>query len=173
VTRTAVVTLALLAGCTQGEEHLSKADVVRAQKEAGITLYWAGESFEGFPLTAAEVDLPRRALLAYGECDGESEGIDGFHCTKPQLQVQFLPFDAVGWKLASGCHTVGSLRGVPTLQFGGLTLVTGDGVMKVFAPNAAQSRRLALALRGLDGARPGPLPLPTGEQRRIVASACP
>lgn len=172
MTRTAVVTLALLAGCAHGEEHLSKADAVRAQVQAGITLYWAGESFEGFPLTAAEVDLPRRALLAYGECDGESEGIDGFHCTKPQLLVQFLPFTAVGWRIASGCRTVESLRGVPTLQFGGLTLVTGDGIMKVFAPNAAQSRRLALALRGLNGARSGTLPLPTDEHRRIVASAC-
>jgi hypothetical protein len=173
VTRTAAVLLMFIAGCTYGEEHASREDAARAQEDAGIPLYWVGESFEGFPLTAAEVSGPRRALFVYGECDGESEGIDGFHCTKPQLQIQFLPFDAVGWKIASGCRTVASLRGVPTLHHGGLVLVTRNGIVKAFGHNAAQSRRLALALRSLDGPSRQVLPPPSDEQRRIVAEACP
>jgi hypothetical protein len=173
VTSRAAVALVLLAGCVHGEERASEDDVRRAQEEAGITLHWAGESFDGFPLTASQVDGPGRALFVYGECDGESEGIDGFHCTKPQLQIQFLPFESVGWRIASGCRTVESLRGVPTLHHGGLVLVTRDGIVKTFAQNAAQSRRLALALRPVGGPRAARLPAPTEEQRRIVAAACP
>jgi hypothetical protein len=173
VTRTTALLLALLAGCAYGEEHASQDDAVRAQEDAGVRLYWAGESFEGFPFTTAEVYGRGRALFVYGECDGESEGIDGFHCTKPQLQVQFLPFDAVGWKIASGCRTVASIRSVPTLHHGGLVLVTKDGIVKTFGQSAAQSRRLALALRGLTGSSGDALPSPTDEQRRVVAEACP
>jgi hypothetical protein len=173
VAKTAAVALVLLAACVHAEERASEEDARRAQREAGVTLYWAGESFEGFPLTAAEVDGPGRALFVYGDCDGESEGIDGFHCTKPQLQIQFLPFESVGWRIASGCRTVESLHGIPTLHHGGLVLVTRDGIVKTFAQNAAQSRRLALALRPVGGSRRPELPPPTAEQRRLVATACP
>jgi hypothetical protein len=173
VTNGAALVLVLLAGCVHAGDRLGEDDARRAQEEAGITLYWVGESFEGFALTASQVDGPGRALFVYGECDGESEGIDGFHCTKPQLQIQFLPFESVGWRIASGCRTVESLRGVPTLHHGGLVLVTRDGIVKTFAQNAARSRRLARALRPVGGPRRPELPSPNQEQRRIVAEACP
>jgi hypothetical protein len=169
----ALLLVLALAGCSFGDERRSEEDALRAQDDVGRPLYWLGESFEGFPLTAAQSDGPGRGLLVYGECDGESQGIDSFHCTKPQLQVQFLPFDAVGWKIASGCRTLASLRGVPTLRHDGLVLVTGDGLVKVYSQNAAQDRRVALALRAVGEQRRAKLPPPAPAQRRIVAEACP
>jgi hypothetical protein len=173
VTNGAALVLVLLAACVHAGDGLGEDDARRAQEEAGITLYWAGESFEALPLTASQVDGPGRALFVYGECDGESEGIDGFHCTKPQLQVQHFPFDAVGWEIASGCRSLDSLRGVPTLRHDGLVLVTGDGIVKVYATNAAQDRRLARALRPVGGPRVARLPAPSVAQRMVVSEACP
>jgi hypothetical protein len=169
----AALTAAALAGCSFADERRSKDDALSAQEEAGTRLYWLGESFEGFPLTETDVVAPGRGHFVYGECDGESEGVDDFQCTKTQLQVQFLPFESIGWKIASGCRTVDSLRGVPTLHFGGLTLVTGDGIVKVYAGDAARDRRMAISLRAVGERRRANLTQPTQAQRRIVADACP
>jgi hypothetical protein len=168
-----VIVAVALGGCSFGDERRGEEDALRAQQDAGRPLYWLGESFEGFPLTATESDGPGRGLFVYGECDGESEGIDSFRCTKPQLQVQFLPFESVGWRIASGCRTVDSLHGVPTLHFGGLSLVTSDGLIKLHAGDAARARRMAVSLRAIGEGRPATLPPPTPAQRRIVAEACP
>ena len=155
-----------------GEAHLSRDDAERAQNEAGVRIYWLGESFEGLPLTRADVDGPRRAALTYGECDGESEGFDSFRCTGPQIQIQHFPFTAVGWRIASGCRTLPTVRGVPTLRHDGLVLVTGDGIVKVYARNAAQDLRVARSVTPINDPV-SRLPPPTPRQRRIVAAACP
>jgi hypothetical protein len=163
---------AFLASCAGGEHRTTADDVLHAQEEAGMRLYWLGESYAGLPLTATDADLRRRAVLVYGECDGESEGIDGFHCTKPQLQVQFLPFNAAAWKLAVGCSMLAPLRGVPTVRHDGLVLVTRGGLVKIYGRGAAEDRRVALALRPLGDERAMPLPPPSRAQLRAVAAAC-
>src|SRR5215210_100266 len=160
-----VGTLALLAGCEYGPSHLDREDAAHAQSRAGVPVYWLGESFAGLPLTAAESEGPGRALFVYGECEGESEGIDDFHCTSPQLHVQQLPFSAVAWRIASGCRTLRSLRGVPLLYHGGLVLVTRRGIVKVFGRDPAESRRMATALRPVEGDARAELPAPTAAQR--------
>jgi hypothetical protein len=168
--------LALVAGlataCTGLDDHKREADALRAQRDAGTRLYWLGESYGGLPLTATDVDLPRRGVLVYGECDGETEGVDGFHCTKAQLQVQFMPFDAVPWRLVTHCRLRASLRGVPTLRHDGLVLVTRDGLVKIYGRTRAEDRRVALALRPVGGVRRALLPAPTPRQRRAVVAAC-
>jgi hypothetical protein len=157
-------------------ERASEEDALRAQEEANVQLYWLGESYDGLPLTEASAETEagaRRALFIYGECEGESEGIDDFHCTKPQIQVQHFPFDAVGWKIASGCRTLSSLRGVPTLRHDGLVLVTRDGIVKIYGRRKSEDARIALALQPLAKPQTKRLPAPTAAQREIVAAACP
>lgn len=163
-----------LAACER--ERASEEDALRAQEEASVQLYWLGESYDGLPLTEASAETEvgaRRALFVYGECDGESEGVDGFQCTKAQLQIQHFPFEAVGWKLASGCRTLPSLRGVPTLRHDGLVLVTRDGIVKIYGRRKSEDGRIARALKPVGKPRADRLPSPTSAQRRIVADACP
>ena len=158
------------------DERASEQDALRAQEQANVQLYWLGESYDGLPLTevwAADRPGSGRAHLIYGECDGESEGIDDFHCTKPQIQIQHFPFDAVGWRIASGCRTLPTLRGVPTLRHDGLVLVTGDGIVKIYGRRKSEDDRIARALRPLRRPNAAHFPAPSAAQRRTVARACP
>jgi hypothetical protein len=66
-------------------------DVDGVQARAASTLYYLGDSFEGYRLTDAE-EWGGRALFAYGDCEVEfGRGADG-GCTVPiQLQEAFTP----------------------------------------------------------------------------------
>jgi hypothetical protein len=158
-------------GCQSDEDHLTREDVSQAQEDADVPIYWLGESFDALPLTNAEVEGRGRALLVYGECDGESEGGDSFHCTKPQIQIQQFPFASVAWRVAAGCKTLPSIRGVPTLRHDGLVLVTGDGIVKIYARTRAEDVEVARRLTRVDGRGAG-FPPPSRQQRRIVAAGC-
>jgi hypothetical protein len=58
------------------------------------------------------------------------------------------------------------------LRHDGLVLVTGDGIVKVYARNAAQDLRVARSVTPINDPV-SRLPPPTPRQRRIVAAACP
>ena len=158
------------------DERASEQDARRAQEQAGVQLYWLGESYDGLPLSevwAADQPGAGRAHFIYGECDGESEGIDDFHCTKPQIQIQHFPFEAKSWKRASGCRTLPTLRGVPTLRHDGLVLVTAGGIVKIYGRRAREDDEIARALMPLGKRRASRLPPPSATQRELVAQACP
>lgn len=120
----------------------------------GPRLYYAGRSFAELALTHAESEGGGRALFVYGSCEiDDPDGIlgpEGGSCSPP-VQIQVFPFDPDQWRLAAGCFRRPPLRGVPTVRHDGLVLFTARTVVKIYARGPAEDRRVAQALRSLDG----------------------
>jgi hypothetical protein len=166
----------LLAGCAgHGDITVPRGQDVdgglERARSSPVAFYFAGRRFAGLPLTDVELEGPGRAVFAYGTCvipRGQEGG-----CAVP-VQIQNFPFEAGNWRLAVGCHRLPSLRGVPTVRHDGLVLLTRRTVVKIYARNAAEDRRVALALR--DVRRPErkgrPLPAPAPGVTQPVGSVC-
>jgi hypothetical protein len=136
-----------------------------------VPLYFAGRRFAGLPLTDVEVGRQGRALFAYGTCvipAGQEGG-----CSVP-VQIQIFPFDPKAWSLAVGCHRRPELLGVPTVRHDGLVLFTRRTVVKIYARNPAEDRRVALGLRDVRKPRRvlRRLPPPVPSIERAQASVC-
>ena len=140
---------ALPAGFDAVHSDLTPAE---ARAFADFSLYWAGASFEGSPLTA--ITLPRGFVtFIYGDCKAASDS----GCSPP-LQVQV--WRACERNLSSYALTPAGdplphqrvrLRGVPAAFFEGgarLELYTGDVSVVLFGEGRNQLRRAAEALRG-------------------------
>lgn len=161
-------------GCS-GDPPVRDTEIERLARAPGPPLYYAGPSFAGLALTHAESEGGGSALFAYGSCEiDDPDGIlgpEGGSCSPP-VQIQVFPFDPGQWRLAAGCHRRPSIRSVPTVRHDGLVLFTGRTVVKVYARGPAEDRRVAEALRSLDGSV-GPeasLPLPTFDAEKALAT---
>ena len=134
--------------------------------------YFAGRTFKGLPLTAAEYeDWHKGGIFVYGTCTipaGEDGG-----CSAP-VQIQIFRFDAGRWGRVVGCHRQPSLLAVPTVRHDGLVLVSKGAVVKIYARTHAEDRRVALSLRNIE--RPNELlrrlPAPARSVRLLLASVC-
>jgi hypothetical protein len=142
-----------------------------ARARAPHRIYFAGKQVEGFPLTGVELlaQRPAHASFMYGTCNIELPADGG--CSVP-IQIQNFPFRAADWGRAVGCTRRGTYRGVPGVHMDALTLFTRDTIVKVYAPTAAQTRRVVAALRPLDSADGRLLPAPPPGQMQLVESVC-
>jgi hypothetical protein len=118
-----------------------------------------------------EVDEHGRAFFAYGTCvipAGQEGG-----CSVP-VQIQIFPFEPKAWGLAVGCHRRPELLHVPTVRHDGLVLFTRRAVVKIYARNPAEDRRVALGLRDVREPRTvlRRLPPPAPSTQRLQASVC-
>ena len=139
-------------------------------RAANFPIYYAGRSFAGQPLTDVEVDLPGRALIAYGTCRIALPADGG--CSVP-VQIQHFPFKPGDWRLAVDCHRRPSLLGVPTVRHDGLVLFTERQVVKIYARSAAENRRVALALRRVSNDKPvRRLPPPDPRVSKLQVEVC-
>ncbi|MGI8606772.1 MAG: hypothetical protein ACR2L0_06420 [Gaiellaceae bacterium] len=131
----------------------------------GVPLYFAGRSFAGLPLTHAERNGQTRALFVYGTCDVEDPdgflGPEGGSCGRPS-EVQIFPLRVDDWRpgVVVECHRRPSLRGVPTVRHDGLVLFTSTIGVKIYGRSPSEERRVARALRALDGSVPPEADLP-------------
>jgi hypothetical protein len=174
----ALVAVAVLAGCGQSARTVPfgedvDGDLAAIRVAQGPPLYFAGERFAGLPLTHVESDRPGHGLFVYGTCKIPT-GIDPGGCSPP-VQIQIFPFDPNRWRLAVGCRRLPSLRGVRTLRHDGLVLLTRSTVVKIYARNAAEGRRVAGVLRAVANG-PGvndPLPPPRRRVLALADSVCP
>jgi hypothetical protein len=168
-----VLVLTLTAhGCSSGDAPVTNAELERLARAPGPPLYYAGRSFAGLALTHAESEGGGRALFVYGACEIEDPdgilGPEGGSCSPP-VQIQVFPFDPKQWRLAAGCYRRPPLRGVPTVRHDGLILLTARTVVKIYARGPAEDRRVARALRSLDGSvgpGAGLPPLPSTPRQR-------
>ena len=140
-------------------------------RAAPFPIYFAGSRFARLPLTDVEVESGRRAFFAYGTCVIEAGQEGG--CAVP-IQIQIFPFEPSLWRRAAGCRRRPELLHVPTVRHDGLVLFTRRTVVKIYARNPAEDRRVALGLR--DVRRPHVplrrLPPPAPSVRRLQASVC-
>jgi hypothetical protein len=153
----AVVALVLVASSCDSRNHVTVPhgeDIEGGLAEArasSLPIYYAGRSFASLPLTDVELDLPGRALIAYGTCRIALPADGG--CSVP-VQIQHFPFKSGDWRLAIDCHRLPSLLGVPTVRHDGLVLFTERQVVKIYARTAVEDRRVALALRRVGDDKP-------------------
>jgi len=164
-------------GCSAGNvvprERVSSEEIEAIRDDPGPPMYYAGSTVFGLPLTGAFgwSSAAREAFFAYGTCElPEGEG----GCPVP-VQIQHFRFDPAQWRLAEGCFGLPSLRGVPTARHDGLVLFTDSIVVKVYARDEAEERRVVKELRGLntDLAKGEQLPPPPRQVRELVSRVCP
>jgi len=152
-------------------EPIESGVVERIEREAPFRLYYLGRSFAGFPLTHAEGSSPGEASFIYGDCEiVDPDGVfgpEGGSCSPP-MQVQIVPRRY----LADGCRRVRSLRGVPTVRADGLVLFTGPVIIKIWGRSEAEERRMAAALRSLDGSVAPSEPLPPPQDPIAARASC-
>jgi hypothetical protein len=162
----------LVAGCgvsSSSFHRSSRAEVKHLQANSTQVVYFAGMTFGGLPVTDAVGQGRDYELVAYGTCS--SSGFDS-GCAVP-IEIEQFPFKPAQWRLAVGCHRLPTLRGVPTLRHDGLVLVTGHQIVKIYARSPVEDRRVARALRRVDGrATPRQLPAPGPANRALVESVC-
>lgn len=171
----AVFALAIvLAGCggvdSSSFHRASRDEVKRLQANSTEAVYFAGMYFGGLPVSDVEGEGRNYELVAYGTCS--SSGFDS-GCAPP-IEISEAPFKPAQWRLAVGCRRLPSLRGVPTLRHDAFVLVTGRQIVEIYARSPAEDRRVALALRRVDG-KPTPVqvPQPSPATRALVEGACP
>jgi hypothetical protein len=139
-TSVATVTVVVIAGYWFFSTRPPDVDDVQAR--AASTLYYLGDSFEGYRLTAAE-EWGGHALFAYGHCEREfGQGADGGCSTPIQLQEAFNPGD--------GPSSCGPPPGTPRPKPedpAALLVFAGTTVIEIYAHDRARGRRAAQALR--------------------------
>lgn len=171
-----ILGLPLLVSCRSGATVVPRQRDIDEQidkmRASARPFYFAGHEFNGLPLTAAQYEAWRDGgLFAYGTCTiplGQDGG-----CSPP-AQIQIFRFDPGQWGRAVGCHGEHSLLGVPTVRHDGLVLLSKGAVVKIYARNHAEDRRLALRLRSIE--RPDEplrrLPRPARAARLLLESVC-
>jgi hypothetical protein len=173
----AAVVLVLLTGGCGGRDYMTvpqgediEGGLAKA-RAANFPIYYLGRSFAGLPLTDVELDLPGRALIAYGTCRIALPADGG--CSVP-VQIQHFPFEPSNWSGAVvNCYRRSSLLGVPTVRHDGLVLLTERQVVKIYARNPVEDRRVALALRRVsDDKRVRRLPQPDRGFAELQAEVC-
>ncbi len=136
-------------------------------------VYFAGKSVEGRPLTSVQQlsHRPAQVSFLYGTCTIELPADGG--CGVP-VEIQNFPFRRDQWERSVGCTGRTTVRGVPAVRQDGLTLFTRDTVVKIYARDRAAERRVAEALRPIDGSeRAGEaLPAPPAHEIRLVEDVC-
>lgn len=163
----------VVAGCgvTSASFHRSsRAELKHLQGNSTEPVYFAGMTFGGLRVTDAVGQGRNYELVTYGTCT--SSGFDS-GCAPP-ITISESPFKPEQWRLAAGCRRLPSLRGVPTLRHDAFVLVTGRQIIEIYARSPAEDRRVALALRRVDG-KPTPrqLPKPPSAFRTLVERVCP
>ena len=139
-------------------------------RESAFPIYYLGRSFAGLPLTDVVLDRQGRALIAYGTCRIALPADGG--CPVP-IQIQHFPFKFGDWRLAVNCYRRPELLGVPTVRHDGLVLFTGTRVVKIYARDATEDRRVAMALRRVAENHPiRHLPDPPRRIRELQAHVC-
>jgi hypothetical protein len=139
-------------------------------RASNFSVYYAGRSFAGLPLTDVELEGPGRALIAYGTCRIALPADGG--CSVP-VQIQQFPFKSGDWRLAVNCHRRPRLLGVPTVRHDGLVLFTERQVVKIYARSGVEDRRVALALRRVSDDKPvRRLPPPDPRVSKLQAEVC-
>jgi hypothetical protein len=143
-----------------------------AAAPGGDRVYFLGETFGKLPLAAAERNEASQTFFIYGSCRNSGFGEGG--CSPP-VEVINQPWDGP-WGAVQGCSRLESLRGVPTVRFGGgrglfagrpLTLITVD------ARNEEEELRAVAALRPIAGdSAIVDLPLPTASDLAGIDGAC-
>jgi hypothetical protein len=148
----------------------------------GFTLYSAGHTADGQPLTAVlrRDDRAKFVSFVYGDCEAE----DDAGCA-PLAEVQVWPACRRSLGLYEGAATRRDgpvpewvrVRGVPGAFFDGATrleLATGPSLVVVFAPSRERALRIAAELEALDGsvAAGSPLPAPVAGSGRGGAIGC-
>lgn len=173
----AAVAFVLLTGGCGGREYLTvpqgediEGGLAKA-RASGFPVYYAGRSFAGLPLTDVEIDLPGRALIAYGTCRIALPADGG--CSVP-VQIQHFAFNPSSWGGAVvNCYRQPSLLGVPTVRHDGLVLFTEGRIVKIYARSAVEERRVALALRRVgDDRLVRRLPRPEPRIIKLQAQVC-
>jgi len=163
----------VLAGCgvdSSSFHRASRAEVKHLQANSAQAVYFAGMAFGGLPVTDVEGEGRDYELVAYGTCT--SSGFDS-GCAPP-IEISESPFKPAHWRLAVGCRRLPSLRGVPTLRHDAFVLVTGREIVEIYARSPGEDRRVARALRRVDGTpTPEQLPKPPAAWRVFVEQACP
>jgi hypothetical protein len=164
----------LAAGCggAAGFHHPSAADLARLQRNSDEPVYYAGPSFAGLALSNAGTQGRGDEYVEYGTCSSGPSFLGDSSCAPP-IEIEQLPFRPSAWRRAVGCHQLPNLRGVPTVRHDGLVLVTGRQIVKIYARSPAEDRRVASALRRVDG-KPtaAALPPPSAATRSLVARVC-
>jgi hypothetical protein len=169
-----------LSGPAGGTRSRASFDLERARSFGEFTLFDAGTSVDGLPLTAVlrRDDTANFVSFVYGDCvAGDDAG-----CAPP-VEIQVWPACARNLALYDAGHAAAGpapepavVRGVPGALFDGgtrLELETGRSTVVVFAGSRARVLRVAAALRAVDGSvrRGAPLP-PAAAYARGGAMGC-
>ena len=139
-------------------------------------VYFLGAAFAGLPITqVGQSAFHTVTFVVYGSCH-PPPGPDS--SCEPPLQVVTSEIGAAQLTRVQGCRRVTSVRGVPTVNFGGnLGVFTGHVLVQVFASGAGQlalEGRALGALRsvGLGAPSNRPLPPPDARLRVLIDRAC-
>lgn len=145
---------ATLAGCsthTHAAPPISVSDLASARAFNRYTVYWAGRTVDGVPLTAADnlYDFNTSAGFAmyYGDC--ASRGT--FHasgCTLP-VKITTLLYQPHSY-ISLGPHRLVRLRGVPAAIYGGgdeIEIYTDRQAIDITADSPGRALAAAAALR--------------------------
>jgi hypothetical protein len=149
--RASVAAAALLGILGYGLVATKPPDVDHIQARAASTLYYLGDSFEGYRLTDAE-HWEGHALFAYGGCDREFGLLGEGGCSVPlTVQETFNP----GQGPATCGPPLGPPRRKPASQDPAAVLVfAGSTMIEIYAHDRARARRAANALRPVLGSCP-------------------
>ena len=135
-------------------------------------VYYLGPRFEGLPISGVtRTAFHTMTFLMYSSCP---PGCDA------TLQVVTSEIGVAQLTHTQGCRRLASVRGVPTVDFGGgQSVFTGHVLVKVFAPGNGQAvleqeQRALGALRsiGRGASSQQPLPPPVPELRALIDRAC-
>ena len=142
-------------------------------------VYFLGRAFEGLPLSAVDQSaFHTMTSLVYGSCtlDPGPEA-----SCEPPASVANSEVSVAMLTSVAGCRRLTSVRGVPTVDFGGgpRSVFTGHVLVTVFASGAerpARERegRALAALRSVGVGAPShwPLPPPDPRLRPLIDRAC-
>lgn len=162
---------ALATGCGSTTEHpgpIGASELAEAQTFPYYRIYWAGRSFQGQPIVAADGRKGYNSAVGdsvyYGDC-AHGKGVfgGGGSCTLP-LQVTTVIY-RLHSNAALGPQRNMLIRGVPATAYDGgrsIELYSGRAAIDVFSDTFVRAREAALQLRPLNasGSATGDLPPP-------------
>ncbi|HWH12603.1 MAG TPA: hypothetical protein VG165_15885 [Solirubrobacteraceae bacterium] len=147
--------LGLLSGCaTHPAGPISTKDLDVARDFRLFTVYWAGRSFDGVALTAADTQRDYDAVAGervyYGNCDKQSSLVSTVGCELPLeiATVEYHQIDSRGNE-GLGTRTNTSIRGVPAVIFDSgrsIQLYTAGLAIDIYADSAARALAAARAV---------------------------
>jgi hypothetical protein len=167
--RSLTIALALAALATTSCLESSDADVEAAKTFKDYPLLWAGEEFEGLPVTHVSLGPGGFATVIYGDC--EPKGVDEPSCTSP-LQLQVFPLCAHLADVARApIWKRRSIRGAPVGTIDSAPVLFSQRVqVKAYRGEGSDpglAWRALIALRSANQVPPivqatGPIPAPPG-----------